>query len=89
MLYFLANRSPADRFLELEPGISNTRRGQEEIINAIKQRNVHLIVLSDILSNDEPNQTSKSNGLTMLDEFIRANYHFDRSFGHQMVFVSN
>lgn len=89
MLYFLVNRPPADRFLELEPGLSNTRRGQEEIINSIKQRNVHMIVLSDILSNDEPNLTSMSNGETMLNEFIRANYHFDRSFGNQIVFVKN
>jgi hypothetical protein len=88
MLYFLADRPPADRFLELEPGIANTRQGQEEIMNAIKQRNVHLIVLSDILSN-EPNQTSVSNGVTMLDQFIRANYHQDRSFGNQMVFINN
>lgn len=88
MLYFLTNRPPADRFLELEPGIANTWRGQQEIINAIKQKNVHMIVLSDILS-DEPNQTSKSNGVTILDEYIRANYHFDRSFGNQMVFVKN
>ena len=88
MLYFLANRPPADRFLELEPGIANTLQGQQEIIDAIKQKNVHMIVLSDILSN-EPNQTSKSNGVTILDEYIRANYRFDRSFGNQMVFINN
>lgn len=88
MLYFLTNRPPADRFLELEPGISNTRRGQEEIINALKQKNVRVIVLSDFLSN-EPNLTSRSNGVKILDEFIRANYHFDKSFGDRMVFIKN
>lgn len=88
MLYFLTNRPPADRFLELEPGIANTLQGQQEIINAIKQKNVRMLVLSDILST-EPNQTSKSNGVTILDEYIRANYHFDRSFGNQMVFIHN
>ncbi|HSP30759.1 MAG TPA: hypothetical protein VLO13_01925, partial [Halomonas sp.] len=86
MLYFLTNRPPADRFLELEPGISNTRRGQEELIKSIQQKNVRVIVLADILS-DEPNLTSRSNGVTILDEFIRANYRFDRSFGNQMVFT--
>ncbi|MDD5389269.1 MAG: hypothetical protein PHD37_07980 [Gallionellaceae bacterium] len=88
MLYFLTDRPPADRFLELEPGISNTRKAQEEIINSIKQKNVRLIVLSDILS-DEPNNTSRSNGVSILDEFIRNNYHFDRSFEGRLVFVKN
>lgn len=88
MLYFLTNRPPADRYLELEPGISNTSQGQEEIINALKRKNVHMIVLSNELSN-EPNNTSRSNGVKILDEFIRANYHLDRSFGNFMVFVKN
>lgn len=88
MLYFLTDRPPADRFLELEPGISNTRRGQEEIINALKQKNVRVIVLADFLSH-EPNLTSRSNGVKILDEFIRANYRFDKRFGDRMVFIKN
>lgn len=86
MLYFLTDRPPADRFLELEPGISNTRLGQEELIKSIQQKNVRVIVLADILS-DEPNLTSRSNGVKILDDFIRANYRFDRNFGNQMVFI--
>jgi len=86
MLYFLVDRPPADRFLELEPGISNTRAGQQEIIDALARKNVRLIVLSDILS-DEPNQTSRSNGVRILDEFIRANYRFYKDFGNQAVFI--
>lgn len=86
MLYFLVDHPPADRFLELEPGISNTRAGQQEIIDALARKKVRLIVLSDILS-DEPNRTSRSNGVRILDEFIRANYHFYRDFGNQAVFI--
>jgi hypothetical protein len=86
MLYFLVDRPPADRFLELEPGISNTRSGQQEIIDALVRKNVRLIVLSDILSN-EPNLTSRSNGVGILDEFIRANYRFYKDFGNQAVFI--
>lgn len=86
MLYFLVDRAPADRFLELEPGISNTHSGQQEIINALASKQVKLIVLSGIHSN-EPNLTSKSNGITILDDFIRANYRHVRDFGSQAVFV--
>ena len=88
MLYFLTDRPPADRFLELEPGISNTRTGQQEIVDAIKHKNVKVIVLSNILS-DEPNLTSRSNGVMLLDEFIHANFHYDKSFGNQKVFRKN
>lgn len=86
MLYFLTNRPPADRFLELEPGIANTLQGQQEIINSLKLKNIHMIVLSEFKS-IEPNNTSRSNGVTILDEYIRANYYLDRSFGNRMVFI--
>lgn len=88
LLYFLVDRPPADRFMELEPGISNTQKGQEEIISALKQRNVRLIVLGNILSH-EANQTSVSNEITTLDEYIRANFYFDRQFGNRAVFIRN
>lgn len=87
-LYFLARRYPADRFLELEPGISNTAQGQNEIVNALKRKNVRLIVLKDIVGY-EANRTSTSNGITLLDEFIRANYHLEKRFGKYLVFLKN
>ena len=88
MLYFLTNRPPADRYMELEPGISNTAQGQQEIIYSLAQKNTRILVLSEFNST-EPNNTSQSNGVTILDEYIRANYRFDRSFGSQMIFIKN
>lgn len=86
ILYFLTGRQPADRFLELEPGIANTRKGQEEIIYSIINRNVKLVVLVDILSN-EKNKTSISNGEYILDDYIKANYRLDQSFGRYKVYL--
>lgn len=88
LLYFLTDRPPADRFLELEPGIANTQHGQEEIIQALQGKKVRVIVLISLLSN-EPNLTSRSNGVTILDEYIRANYRFDKKFADRMVFIKN
>ena len=88
LLYFLADRPPADRFLALEPGISNTLRGQEEIVAALERKNVRVIVLADFPS-DEPNQTSRSNGVNVLDAFIRANFHMERRIGDRVVMVRN
>ena len=88
LLYFLTSRLPADRFLELEPGISNTREGQEGIVRSLLNKNVKMVVLMDYLSS-EPNNTSKSNGIIILDEYIRSNYYLDKTFGRYQVFLRN
>ena len=84
ILYFLADRPPADRFVELEPGIANTRSGQQEIIKAILDKSVRLVVLLDLVTN-EPNLAALSNGITDLDEFLRAHFRPTRTFGRYTV----
>ena len=88
LIYFLTGRPPADRFVELEPGISNTSHGQEVIVSALKQKNVKLIVLFDMIG-FESNQTSKSNGIHMLDNYIDKNYQLDRTFNDYRVYLRN
>jgi hypothetical protein len=80
MLYFLSNRPPADRFVELEPGIANTRSGQQEILNALREKSVRLIVLLE-LESGEPNLTSTSNGIHELDIFLGDHYRPLKRFG--------
>jgi hypothetical protein len=80
LLYFLSRRLPADRFVELEPGIANTLSGQREIRDTLDAMSVPLVVLV-ALEKHEPNLTSSSNGVFVLDEFIRAHYVKDASFG--------
>lgn len=88
LIYFLTGRPPADRYLELEPGISNTSHGQEVIVNALQQKNVRLIVLVDIVGY-ESNQTSKSNGVYLLNNYISQNYHLDKTFNKYKVYSKN
>ena len=80
MLYFLSNRPPADRFVELEPGIANTRSGQQEILKSLRDKSVRVIILLDIDST-EPNLTSMSNGIHDLDIFLLEHYRPLRKFG--------
>lgn len=80
MLYFLTGRPPADRFLELEPGISNTRAGQREIIASLRDKSVRVVVLYAIDSN-EPNLTAVSNGVHDLDTFLAEHYRPSMTFG--------
>jgi hypothetical protein len=80
MLYFLADRPAATRWIEMEPGMTNTVAGQREVIAELERTGVRMVVLLTMTSN-EPNATGRSNGVTLLDTFIRANFKVTRRFG--------
>jgi len=84
MLYFLAHRPPAVRSAEMEPGITNTWKGQREVVESIERKGVRTVVLWDHVSS-EPNRTAVSNGVHILDEFVRANFEEVRRFGNYSV----
>ena len=86
MLYFLTDRPPATRWIEMEPGLTNTEKGQLEMVEALTRQRVNTVVLWNKVS-DEPNATSRSNGVHILDDFVRANYIENRRFGEYTVFV--
>ena len=84
LLYFLVNRRPATRWVEMEPGLSNTVAGQNELIQALQTKQVKTVVLLQLQS-EEPNATARSNGLHLLDDFIRSNFQPQRQFGKYTV----
>jgi hypothetical protein len=80
LLYFLTRRLPADRFVELDPGIANTPSGQQEIKDALDSLSVPMVVRAS-LDYHEPNLTSSSNGVFVLDDFISVHYAETASIG--------
>jgi hypothetical protein len=86
MIYFLAARRPATRFMEMEPGLSNTDRGQREIVAELERQHVRTIVLVRFTAN-EPNRTSVSNGVTTLDDYVARNFVVTRRFADYTVMV--
>ena len=86
MLYFLVDRPAATRWVEMEPGLTNTEQGQRELIAALEDRSVRTIVLLTWTSN-EPNATSRSNGIHLFDEYIRRTFVSSRKFGAYEVLV--
>jgi hypothetical protein len=87
-VYFLSDRRPADRFMELEPGISNTRPAQQEIIESLKTHQVRLLVLSETFS-FENNRTSQSNEVRDLDQYIAANYRVIKRIAPYRILLRN
>lgn len=73
MLYFLANRQATTRWVEMEPGLSNSAKGQQELVHALEQRRAPVLVLLRATSN-EANATARSNGLTLLDDYVAQRY---------------
>jgi len=86
MLYFLADRPSATRWIEMEPGLTNTERGQKEVVGDLDRQRVRVLVLWKMLSN-EPNATSRSNGVHLLDDYVRANYVEAGQFGDYVVML--
>ncbi|MBC7321052.1 glycosyltransferase family 39 protein [bacterium] len=75
MFYFLSERHSATKYHELHPGLATTEEVQREIIEELKKNNVRFIVLWSGAENvSEPNESSISSGVTILDDFIKMNY---------------
>jgi hypothetical protein len=86
-IYFILDRPIATRYHEIHPAVVDTADVQREIIRDLQDKNVSLIVLIRIFT-DEHLEKVKSNflrklpqiGATDLDMFIRTNYVEVRKF---------
>lgn len=75
MFYFLAARPSATRFPSFDPGIQTTFAVQTEMTREIQNHHVNCIVLWTAAPQSfEPNLSSQSSGVRVLDDFIRNNY---------------
>lgn len=75
-LYFIAERLPGSHWFIFDPGLQTRADVQALIIRDLEQHKVRWIVMDDV--NDqvrEPNQSSISSGVTLLDRWIALHYH--------------
>jgi hypothetical protein len=90
--YFMIDRPIAIRYHELHPAIVDTADPQREIIRDLQDKNVSLIILKRIKT-DERLEVVKRDflrnlpkiGATDLDRFIRANYVPVRQIGNDTI----
>lgn len=88
MIYFVLDRPIAIRYHELHPAIADTARVQQEIIADLEHKNVSVLILKPIFSDDKLDRTKSfflknlpKVGATDLDRFIRENYESVQRFG--------
>jgi len=84
MIYFLSERDAATRYHELHPGLTTTEPNQREIIADLEQARTRWLVLEEEHVN-EPNQSSVSSGVHVLDDFIRQHFSPRARFGEYTV----
>lgn len=85
LLYFAAERQAGVRDYSMMPGITTRRDVQQRIVDDLQRNNVALIVLSDNGIPQEPNRSRESSGVTLLDDYIAANYRIVQQFGSYFV----
>jgi hypothetical protein len=82
LIYFATQRLPATRWSHFDPGLQNSYPVQIEIVHELEQNIPPFIVLdSEFDQFHEPNDSSKSSGVTLLDDYLSTHYHPVAVFG--------
>ncbi|BCX03327.1 MAG: hypothetical protein KatS3mg053_1265 [Candidatus Roseilinea sp.] len=88
MFYFLAQRPSATRYHELHPGLTNTLPVQQEMVADLERHRVRYLVLTNMFEGaNEPNDSARSTGVTLLDEYIAEHYRTANVIGPYRILV--
>lgn len=80
--YFVSGRSSVTKWYDLHPGVQTTLPIQREMIDSLKLYAPKFVVLDSGADNKmEPNQSRYPSGVMALDDYIRAHYVPQASFG--------
>jgi hypothetical protein len=86
IIYFATQRMPATRWSHFDPDLQNRYDIQMQMVDELKRNAPPYIVLdSEFELSREPNDSSKSSGVTLLDEYIHDKYQPSETFGTMSV----
>jgi 4-amino-4-deoxy-L-arabinose transferase-like glycosyltransferase len=74
ILYFMAARPSATYFYEFDPGITTTEEVQKRIVSDLERNSVKTIFVWRPPETNEPNLSSTSSGVYVLDSYIANKY---------------
>ena len=81
LIYFGSERLPGTMWSHFDPGLQNSYPIQSEMVEELKRFAPPYIILdSEFNSAHELNDSSKSTGVTLLDDFIHSKYKFVQGF---------
>lgn len=89
LTYFAASRLPATHWSHFDPDLQTRADVQAEIIRELDSQHLRFIVLESQFDHSvEPsNDSSKSSGVTLLDDYIRRKYRQVETFGPLSVWL--
>jgi hypothetical protein len=91
LTYFVSDRLPATRWSHFDPDLQTRADIQTEMINELDRQAVRYVILEGQYDSlvQASNDSSKSSGVTLLDDYIRGNYHQVESIGSLSVWLRN
>jgi len=82
LFYFASKRLSATKWHQFDPGITNTKDIQSEIISDLCKHHPRYVILTSLWDNwHEGNASDYSSGVHLLDDFLRTNYRLVAVFG--------
>jgi hypothetical protein len=86
LFYFVSGRDAATKWYYLEPGLQTTYPIQEQMIWDLDRNHVRYVIRNLTWDQDcEPNASCKSSGVTVLDQYIDANYQTEATFPEVLI----
>lgn len=80
--YFLTQRLPVTKWHHVDPGLQTSADIQTDIAKDLEQKKPRFIWLESTWDNkNEPNDSAKSSGVFILDDYIKQHYQLAKSFG--------
>jgi hypothetical protein len=86
LIYFASHRLPATRWSHFDPDLQNRYEIQVQIVQEFEVNIPPYVVLdSEFDRMNEPNDSSRSSGVTLLDEYLHKNYQYTQTFGRMSI----
>lgn len=86
LTYFATQRMPATKWYHFDPDLQNTVLIQQQMIQDMeKNRPPYIALDSEFAQLHEPNDSSRSSGVFLLDDYIRQHYRLVQTFGEMFI----
>ena len=86
LTYFATQRLPATKWSHFDPDLQSRYDIQTEIVHELETHRPQYVVLdAEFEQLHEPNDSSKSSGVTLLDDYIHSKYQPVQTFGPMSV----
>jgi hypothetical protein len=90
LIYFATQRLPATKWSHFDPNLQNTLPVQTEMVGELQRAAPPYIALdSEFDESHEANDSSKSTGVLLLDDYLQSHYHQVEAFGVITVYARN